>query len=124
MACTPLSVGLEVNPSQLRKILFNLDKLCNSDGSAQWKLHFELQERTDATQAYLSIIKLDVAITQENHQLAEATAKNGMDEDQRGQADAAADVAKAASQGQASPDDAKQAAQDVIAARNPNSPGA
>ena len=124
MSCTPVSVGLEVNPNELRKIIFNLDKLCNDDGTAEWKLHFELQERADASKEFGSVVKLDVDINKENHQLAEATAKHGLDEDQRGQADAAADTAKALQAGQASEEEAKQAAQDVIASRNPASPSA
>src|SRR5437879_4818811 len=95
MGCTPISVSLEVNPSDLRKIIFNLDKLCNDDGTAEWKLHFDLQERSDKGQEFRSLVKLDVDINKENHQFAEATAKHGLDEDQRSQADVAADTAKA-----------------------------
>ena len=86
MGCTPISVSLEVNPTELRKIVFDLDKLCNNDGTAEWKLHFDLQERSNASQAFRSVVKLDVDINKENHPLAEATAKNGLDAGQRSQA--------------------------------------
>jgi hypothetical protein len=119
MSCESVSIGLEVNPSDLRRINFDLDKICNGDNTAEWKMHFELRERDDAAADFRSVVKLNVDINQKNHALAEATAKHGLDEDQRGQADAAADVAKEF--GKDSPQ-AQQAAQDVIAARNPASP--
>ena len=124
MGCTPISVSLEVDPSELRKIIFSLDKLCNDDGTAEWKLHFELQERDDATKDFRNVIKLDVDVNKENHPQAEATAKHGLDEDQRGQAAIAGDTAKAAAAGTATKEDAKQDAHDVVAARNPASPTA
>ncbi len=122
MGCTPISVSLEVNPSKLRKIIFDLDKICNDNNTVEWKLHFDLQERDTPNEDFLSLVKLDVDINKENHQLAEATAQHGLDEDQRSQADIAADTAKATLDGTATQDDAKQAAQDVVSARNSASP--
>ena len=116
MSCTPISVSLEVNPSSDRKIVLQLDKICNSDDSAEWKLHFDLQEK-DASGNMTSIIKLDVDINKEHHALAQATADHGLDADQRAQVAIAGDTAKAASQGQASEDDAKQDAGDIVPAR-------
>jgi len=124
VGCTPVSVSLEVNPSDLRKIIFDLDKLCNDDGTVEWKLHFDLQERKEASEAFLSLVKLDVDINHENHQLAEATAKHGLDEDQRAQADVAADAAKALQEGTATQAEAEEQAQGVVSARNPASPDA
>jgi hypothetical protein len=124
MGCTPVSVSLEVNPSNLRKIVFDLDKLCNNDGTVEWKLHFDLQERTDPGQDFVSLVKLDVDINDENNPLAEATAQHGLDNDQRAQAHVAGDTAKAFLEGDASRDDVMQDSQDVIAARNPASPTA
>jgi len=124
MGCTPVSVSLEVNPSDLRKIVLDLDKICNNDGTAEWKLHFDLEERSDPSQDFLSLVKLDVDINDENHPLAAATAQFGLDDDQRAQAQVAADTAKATLTGDATADDAAQDAQDVIAARNPASPAA
>jgi len=122
MGCTPISVSLEVNPSKLRKIIFDLDKICNDNNTVEWKLHFDLQERDTPNEDFLSLVKLDVDINKENHQLAEATAQHGLDEDQRSQADIAADTAKATLDGTATQDEAKQAAQDVVSARNSASP--
>jgi hypothetical protein len=65
-----------------------------------------------------------VDINKENHALAEATAKNGMDETQRSQAAVAGDTAEAFKQGTATKQDAEDDAQDVIAVRDPDSPGA
>jgi hypothetical protein len=121
MGCTPISVSLEVNPSELRKIVFDLDKICNNDGTAEWKLHFDLQERSDPSKAFLSIVKLDVDINKENHPLAQATADHGLNVGQRSQAAVAADTAKAFKQGQASEVDAKSDAQAVIAVRSSGS---
>ena len=61
-----------------------------------------------------TVVKLDVDINKENHPQAEATAKNGLDESQRGQAQIAAQVAK---DPEASDDDKKEAAEGVIEAR-------
>src|SRR5437016_1535770 len=124
MGCTPISVSLEVNPTELRKIVFDLDKICNNDGTAEWKLHFDLQERSDASKTFRSIVKLDVDINKQNNQLAEATAKNGLDENQRSQAAVAGDTAKAFQQNQATKEDAQEDAQGVIAARSSDSPSA
>jgi hypothetical protein len=124
MSCTPISVSLEVNPSDLRKIVFDLDKICNDDDTVEWKLHFDLQVRSDPNGTFRSLVKLDVDINKENHALAEATARHGMDEDQRSQAAVAGDTAEAFKKGQASQEDAEGDAQDVIAARNPASPAA
>ena len=123
MSCKPISVSLEVNPSKLRKIVFDLDKICNDDDTVEWKLHFDLQERSDPSDSFLSLVKLDVDINKENHALAEATAKNGLDADQRSQAAVAGDTAKAFLEGKATREDAEDDAQGVIEARNPASAG-
>ena len=114
MSCKPISVTLEVDPSDIQKIVFGLDKSCNDDDTAEWKLHFELLERADFTKEFATVVKLDVDINKENHPQAEATAKNGLDESQRGQAQIAAQVAK---DPEASDDDKKDAAEGVIEAR-------
>lgn len=110
MPCRPISVSLEVDPDPQQKIIFSLDKSCDAHDQAEWKLDFELLEGDPLA----TVVKLDVDIDPENHPLAEATALNGLDESQRGQAVVAAAVAKDPT---ASDDDKKQAAQDVIAAR-------
>ncbi len=121
MACKSLSVSLEVNPNSERKIILQLDKICNADDTAEWKLHFDLQELNPQGQM-TSIVKLDVDINKEDHSTAEATAKHGLDADQRGQAAIAGDTAKAFKLGHASKDDAQEDAGAIIPARNPNSP--
>lgn len=121
MACKPISVSLEVNPSPDRKIILQLDKLCNPDDTAEWKLHFDLQEKNSAG-AMVSIVKLDVDINKEDHPAAEATASHGLDASQRGQAAIAGDTAKAFKLGTASEDDAKEDAASIIPSRDANSP--
>jgi len=79
MSCESVSVGLEVNPNDLRRINFDLDKICNDDNTAEWKLHFELRERDDAAKDFRSVVKLNVDINKENHSLAAATAKHGLE---------------------------------------------
>ena len=110
MPCRPMSVSLEVQPKPTQKIVFGLDKTCNASDEATWKLNFDLQEGDPLA----SIIKLDVEIDPENHPQAEATAAHGLDEDQRSAAGVAAAIAKDKT---ATEEDKKQAAQDVIAAR-------
>ncbi len=123
MACTPVSVSLEVNPSALRKILFDLDKICNDDNTVEWKLHFDLQERDDPNGSFRSLVKLDVDVNKEDHDKAAATAHHGLDEGQRAQAQVAGDTAKDFSQRIASKQDAEDDAGAVISVRSPDSPG-
>lgn len=124
MACTPISVSLEVNPTALRKIIFDLDKICNDDDTVEWKLHFDLQERSDPNGTFTSLVKLDVDIGKEDHANAAATAQNGLDENQRAQAQVAGDTAKDFSNGNASEQDAKDDAGAVVSVRSPDSPAA
>jgi len=124
MACTPISVSLEVNPSQLRKIVFDLDKICNDDDTVEWKLHFDLQERSDSNGNFTSLVKLDVDVNKEDHPKAAATAQNGLDENQRAQALVAGDTAKDFAQGNASEQDAKDDTGAVISVRSSELAGA
>lgn len=118
MACTPISVDLEViTPDQKRKITFGLERDCNNDGTAAWVIHFELDEATTPGQ-FQEVIKLDIDINEQNHDKAEATAKNGLDANQTSQAFVAGDTAKAFKLGQATLDDVNSDANDVIAARS------
>lgn len=113
MPCRPMSISLEVDPSATQKIVFGLDKTCDANDQAKWKLNFELQEGNPLR----TVVKLDVEIDPENHPQAEATANDpkGLDENQRAAALVAADTAKDPT---ATDEDKKQAAQDVIAARD------
>ena len=111
MPCRPMHVNLEVNPSATEKILLTLDKTCDANDQATWKMTFELQEGNPLA----TVVKLDVEIDPENHPQAEATATaKGLDNSQQGQAKIAATVAKDPT---VSDDDKKDAAQQVIAAR-------
>jgi hypothetical protein len=42
--CENDSVALTVNLSAQQSINFQLDKICQDDGTAEWALHFELKE--------------------------------------------------------------------------------
>jgi hypothetical protein len=106
-----MHVDLEVDPSTTEKILITLDKTCDANDQATWKMTFELQEGNPLA----TVVKLDVEIDPENHPQAEATATaNGLDNAQQGQAKIAATVAKDPT---VSDDDKKDAAQQVIAVR-------
>lgn len=111
MPCRPIHVNLEVDPSPTEKILLSLDKTCDSNDQATWKMSFELQEGNPLA----TVVKLDVEIDPENHPQAEATAaSNGLDDSQQGQAKIAAAIAKDST---VSDDDKKDAAQQVIAVK-------
>jgi len=111
MPCRPLSVSLEVDPSTTQKILFTLTKTCDANDQATWKMTFELQEGNPLA----TVVKLDVEIDPVNHPQAEATAAKGLDDNQQGQAQIAAAVAK---DNTVSDDDKKAAVQQVIASRD------
>lgn len=109
--CRPLHVDLEVGPSATDKITISLDKTCDANDQATWKMSFELQEGTPLA----TVVKLDVEIDPENHPQAEATAaSNGLDDNQQGQAKIAAALAKDKT---VSHDDKNDAAQQVIAVK-------
>jgi hypothetical protein len=111
MPCRPVHVDLEVDPSSTQKILISLDKTCDANDEATWKMSFELQEGNPLA----TVVKLSVEIDPENHPQAEATATaKGLDSDQQGQVKIAASVAKDPA---ASDDDKKDATQQVIAVR-------
>lgn len=118
MPCRPVHVDLEVDPSPTQKILISLDKTCDANDEATWKMSFELQEGNPLA----TVVKLNVEIDPENHPQAEATATaKGLDSDQQGQAKIAASIAKDLTM---SDDDKKDAAQQVIAVRQLPAPAA
>jgi hypothetical protein len=111
MSCRPMHINLEVDPSTTQKILIGLDKTCDANDQATWKMSFEVQEGSPLA----TLVKLDVEIDPENHPQAEATANSGgLDENQQGQAKIAAAVA---TDPDASDDDKRDAAQQVIATK-------
>jgi hypothetical protein len=107
MGCTPISVSLEVNPSKLRKIIFDLDKICNDNNTVEWKLHFDLQERDTPNEDFL-LWSLDVDINKETS-LAEATAQPASMKISEARL-ISPDTAKATLDGTATQDEAKQTA--------------
>lgn len=122
MACEPISIALQVDPpAENTEISFQLDKICNADDSVEWKLHFELDQKA-ADGSLAPIIKLDIDINHEDAATAQATANHGLDDNQRAQADIAAQTALAVQSGAATETDAQTAAAQVIPARDPNSP--
>ena len=110
MPCRPISVSLEVDPSATQRILFTLDKTCSDRDEATWKMTFELQEGSPLA----DVVKLSVKIDPEHHRLAEATAQNGLDANQQGQAQVAAAVS---TDPDATEGDKQDALQQVIAVR-------
>jgi hypothetical protein len=110
MPCRPISVDLEVDPSTTQRILISLAKTCDQNDQATWKMCFELLEGAPLA----TVVKLNVQIDPENHPQAEATAANGLDGSQQGQAQIAAAVAKDPTVDDAGKNDA---AQQVIAVR-------
>jgi hypothetical protein len=111
MPCRPIHVDLEVDPSTTQKILLSLDKTCDANDQATWKMSFELQEGNPLA----TVVKLNVEIDPENHPQAQATATSkGLDNAQQGQAKIAAVVAQDPT---VDKDDKEDAAQQVIAVR-------
>jgi len=110
MPCNPLSVSLEVDPSPQQQILIGLSKTCNPDDTATWTMNFQLLQGSPLA----TVVKLNVTIQKENHAQADATARHGLDESQRGQAQIAAAVA---TDPNADPNDVNAAAQGIISAR-------
>jgi hypothetical protein len=122
MACKALSVSLDVAPpSGDTEVSLQLSKFCNPDDTAEWKLHFQLKMK-DSSGTLNPVVTLDVDINHEDHPAAQATANNGMDANQRAQADVASQTALLKAQGTATDDDVKQQTAAIVPARDPNSP--
>lgn len=81
--CVPISVSFQVlTDDQLRQIIFGLTKGCNPDDTAFWIIHFQLQERADTNSAFVDRVKLDVTVGQDNHDNAQKTADNSLNDAQ------------------------------------------
>jgi hypothetical protein len=121
MPCEPISFDLQVDPpSDNTEIIFDLNKICNPDDTVEWKIHFELdQKNADGTKT--SIVKFDLDINHEDAPAAAATAANGLNDDQRSQADTTAQTGLDVQTGDASEQDVKDQAAQVIPARNASS---
>jgi len=120
MDTTPVSVSLQVRLPDNRLVVLELDKTSKSDNTAEWKLHFELQEQ-NSSGVMVSVATLTVTIDKTDHAAAAATASQGLDPNQRAQAAVAADTAKAVTTGDATKSDLKQDAKAIISARASNS---
>jgi hypothetical protein len=122
MPCEDLSVDLQLDPpSGDCEVDLTLNKICNHDDTAEWKLHFEFEQK-DATGNLQPVVKLDVDINHEDSDTAQSTANNGMDANQRAQADVANQTALLKAKGQATDDDVKDQTSQIIPSRDPNSP--
>src|SRR5437588_8487231 len=102
-----------VMPDQLRKIIFTLSKLSDSQNDS-WSIMFELDERADANGKFQLVVQLQVDVDHNDDAKADATSKHGLDTDQQAQALAAADTAKDVQTGDATKDDLKEDAQAVV----------
>jgi hypothetical protein len=122
MPCRALTVSLDVAPpSGDSEVSLQLTKTCNPDDTAEWKLHFQLKMK-DSTGKLKPVVTLDVNINNQDHSAALATANNGMDANQRAQADVACQTALLKAQGSASDEDVQEQTAAIIPARDPNSP--
>ncbi len=118
--CEPFTIDLEVDPpSGDTELDFTLEKICNNNGTVGWQLHFELDEK-DSTGTLKPGVKLDIDVNDQDK--AAATAKNGLDQNQRAQADVTAQTANGVRTGDATLDDVKSQGSQVIPARDPSSP--
>jgi len=120
--CQPFTIDLEVDPpSGDTKLDFTLEKICNNNGTVGWKLHFELDEKADGG-TMKPVVKLDIDVNDVDKDKAAATAKHGLDANQRAQADVTADTANDVRSGKATSGDVQQQGSQVISARDANSP--
>jgi hypothetical protein len=98
MACEPFSVSLEVTaPDQLTHIVFGIAMICNSDGTEQWKINFELNEKQQVTDpTYVQVAKVAIVVGPEDQPAAAAVARQkSLSDAQAAQALNAADTLKA-----------------------------
>jgi hypothetical protein len=78
-----ISVELGVTtPDNLRHIAFDLAKDTADDSTVTWTIDFKLQERANATDAFIDIVTLTVKVKSKNNPAAEATANDGLSDAQ------------------------------------------
>jgi hypothetical protein len=120
--CKPFSIDLEVTPpSGDTSLDFSLEKFCNNNGTEGWRLHFQLQEKNN-NGVLVPVVTLNIDVNDLDKDKAAATAKFGLDDTQRAQADVTAQVANDVRTGDATQDDVAQQGSLVISSRDPNSP--
>jgi hypothetical protein len=110
-----------VTPDQLKRIIFSLSKTSAADDDS-WSIMFELDERADANGKFQLVIQLQVDVDHNDAPKAAATAKNGLDPDQRAQALVAGDTAKDVKTGDATKEDLKADTTAIVSVRDDNSP--
>lgn len=103
------------------EVIFQLDKICNDDDTVEWKLHFELKKQ-NAAGTLVTVVKADVDINKEDHPAAAATAKNGLDDNQRTQAKITGQTAVDKDAGNATQEDVDDQAGQIVPSRDPDSP--
>jgi hypothetical protein len=119
---THISVTFKiVTPDQMRRIIFALSKV-SEDQTESWAVMFELDERADTNSDFQMVIQLQVDLDETANAQSAATAKHGLDTNQRAQALTAGDTAKDAKTGDATLDDAKEDATGIITSRDASSP--
>lgn len=126
---THISVTFKIlMPDELRKIGFSLVK-DSSSGTENWNITFQLFQRASTNVDFPAdaAIELDVVIDETDTDAqgqATATAKHGLDADQRAQALTAADTSQAAQDPSSgiTQDDAKDDTRAIVSSRNPKSP--
>jgi hypothetical protein len=71
-----ISVRLELNSKdELRRVIFTLSKDTLPKNKVQWKIGFELFERTKKSEDFVKLIGLDVDVTTKNNKNAEMVAQ-------------------------------------------------
>jgi hypothetical protein len=106
-----MSISLEVDPSDTEKIVVTLDKTCNDQDEATWKMTFQLQEGNPLK----TVVDFKFELDPENHPKAQATVDAGqLDDAQQGQAKIAAGVHK---DPDATDDDKKDSTQQIVAVK-------
>ena len=111
-----ISVDLGVTtPDNLRHIDFGLEKDTDDDGKVTWTIHFKFQERATTKDTFTDVVVLDVKVKTKNNAAAEATAKEGLSDDQVAHlTGAVAAAAKKNAQGKATDDQVAKLAEAAI----------
>ena len=111
MPCRPMHISLEVDPSTQERITVTLDKTCDDQDQATWKITFHLEEGNPLA----TVVNFSCELDPENHPKAEATVNSGeLDNAQQGQSKIAARVHK---DPDATDDDKNAATQKVVAVK-------
>jgi hypothetical protein len=111
MSCRPMHISLEVDPSTQERITVTLDKTCDDQDQATWKITFHLEEGNPLA----TVVNFSCELDPENHPKAEATVNSGeLDNAQQGQSKIAARVHK---DPDATDDDKNAATQKVVAVK-------